>query len=101
MKTILEKTEDLKYIITQLQKIDSRLYAGQVISAWRENRKLLALFEKERDKLAAENKTVTLSENQGAYARYEKDTRSVAQVISCSGVPDMIKEDEKDSIKNK
>lgn len=39
----------IEYIITQLRKIDSRIFAGQIILAFRETRKLIAFLENQKE----------------------------------------------------
>lgn len=46
MKSPLEQIQNLEEIICQLRKIDNKLDAGQIIRAFRENGKLLSLFER-------------------------------------------------------
>jgi len=46
MKSPLEQIQSLEETICQLRKIDSKLDAGQIIRAFRENGKLLAFFER-------------------------------------------------------
>ena len=57
----LEKdVEFIDYIIGQLRKIDSRIFAGQIILAFRETRKLLAFLENQKKSISQnkENKTI-------------------------------------------
>jgi len=42
----LEQLCELELVIRELYKIDSKLLAGQVISAYRENRKLISALER-------------------------------------------------------
>jgi len=46
MKSPLEQIQSLEEAICQLRKIDSKLDAGQIIRAFRENGKLIASFER-------------------------------------------------------
>lgn len=48
MKSPLEQIPSLEESICQLRKIDSKLDAGQIIRAFRENGKLLAFFERSK-----------------------------------------------------
>ena len=60
MKSPLEQLSELELVIRELYKIDSKLLAGQVILAHRENRKLIAALEKVKFdivKAAKENKS--------------------------------------------
>jgi hypothetical protein len=57
IKTILENVEDIDFIINKIQKIDAYIFTGKFILAFRENRKLLALFEREKASLLKEKQT--------------------------------------------
>lgn len=56
-KTILENVEDIDFIINKIQKIDAYIFTGKFIMAFRENRKLLALFEREKANLLKEKQS--------------------------------------------
>lgn len=67
MKSPLEQIQSLEEIIRQLSKIDSKLIAGQIVLAHRENWKLITNFRKQKfaiiqeEKLKKqEDKTITL-----------------------------------------
>ena len=51
MKTLLEQTNELDYIIRQLRKMDSRMKAGQFIDAWRELNRIIAALERSKQDL--------------------------------------------------
>ena len=54
MRPPLGQISYLDSLIRQLSKIDSKLQAGQFIAVFRENRRVLALLEKERLELKKE-----------------------------------------------
>lgn len=60
MKTALESMDDLEYVISELRKIDAYIDCGRIVRAYRENRRILAFFIRERDNIMAQNK---LNEN--------------------------------------
>lgn len=43
--------EFLDYIIRQLKKIDSRIFSGQIILAFRETRRLIAFLENQKQSI--------------------------------------------------
>ena len=51
MTTPLERVSGLEYLIRQLTKLDSKLEAGHVIQAWRENRRIIAELERAKQEL--------------------------------------------------
>ena len=53
MQTILQKVESLGHLTRQLQKMESKMRAGQWIDAWRECNRLIAECEKEKRRLLA------------------------------------------------
>lgn len=56
MKNPLETLSELEDIIRELHKLDSKMMAGQFILAWRDLRRLLALFESKKAELVREAK---------------------------------------------
>jgi hypothetical protein len=44
--------EFLDYIIRQLKKIDSRIFSGQIILAFRETRRLIAFLENQKQSIS-------------------------------------------------
>ena len=48
MNSILNDVQALEELIRKLTKIDSKLNAGQFIAAYRENRSLIAILEKNK-----------------------------------------------------
>ena len=52
----LEQICELEVVIRELYKIDSKLMAGQIIPAYRENRKLIAALEKIKQDIIKESK---------------------------------------------
>jgi len=54
MKTLLEKVSDIDNLVRQLRKMESRLRAGQVIDAWRELNRIIALLEREKESVLAD-----------------------------------------------
>jgi hypothetical protein len=57
MHDINEQVNDIEYLLRQLQKIDSKMIAGQFIPAWRSQRKLIAELESKKLDLIHESKT--------------------------------------------
>ena len=51
MKSLMNDIAELETLIRELHKIDSKLLAGQIIPAWRDNRRIIALLEKNRNSL--------------------------------------------------
>lgn len=51
MKSPLEQLGELETLIRELHKIDSKLYSGQFILAWRDNRKLIAALERRKENI--------------------------------------------------
>ena len=51
MKSLIEQTDELTDIIRQMHKIDSKMMVGQFIPAWRDLRRLLAIFEEDKRRL--------------------------------------------------
>ena len=51
MKNPLEQIDEIGELIRQLHKIDSKLQAGQIIAAYRDNRRLIGLLEARKQKL--------------------------------------------------
>jgi len=54
MKSLVAEIDGLDKLIRELNKIDSKMKAGQFIDAWRENRRVISLLEN--------NKTLLLQE---------------------------------------
>ena len=46
-----EDAEFIDYILGQMRKIDSRIFAGQIILAFRETRRLIAFLENQRESI--------------------------------------------------
>lgn len=46
-----ETLDFLQYLIRQLQKLDSKLWAGEEVQAWRHNKSLIAEVERKKDQL--------------------------------------------------
>lgn len=44
-----EMLDFLQYVIRQLHKLDSKLWAGEEVQAWRFNKSLMADVEKKKD----------------------------------------------------
>jgi hypothetical protein len=38
--------EKINYLIRQLSKVDSKLHSGQIIDAWRDNRRIISELDK-------------------------------------------------------
>jgi hypothetical protein len=53
MKSLMEKVEQLDILIRELQKMESRMRAGQWIDAWRENNRIIAYLEREKKNVIA------------------------------------------------
>jgi len=58
MKSFLEQVNEVDSLIRQLHKMESKMNAGQFIQAWRECRRLIALFERVKQDLIAGEKNV-------------------------------------------
>ena len=55
MHSLLEKVESLDELIRSMRKIESRCRSGQIVDAWRESCRIIALLEKDkRDLIASE-----------------------------------------------
>lgn len=63
MHSLNEQINNIEYILRQLQKIDSKMIAGQFIPAWRSQRKLIAELENNKLDLMKEGKIMSLEEN--------------------------------------
>lgn len=50
-----EQVSVLSDLIRGLQKIDSKMQAGQFIAAWRENRRILAMLEDIKKEILKDN----------------------------------------------
>ena len=61
MHDINEQVNDIEYLLRQLQKIDSKMIAGQFIPAWRAQRKLIAELESRKLDLMNESKAEHLT----------------------------------------
>lgn len=76
MKSPLEQLSELELVIRELYKIDSKLLAGQVILAYRENRSLIAALEKAKFNIvkeAKENKSSTNAPNNLSITQPDRD----------------------------
>ena len=51
MKSLLEQTSEVDYLIRQLRKMESRMKAGQFIDAWRELNRVIAALERSKEAL--------------------------------------------------
>ena len=51
MKSLLDKVEELDYLVRQLEKMNSKMHAGNWIDAWRENCRLISHVSKHRQNL--------------------------------------------------
>jgi len=45
MKTLFEKIDDLDVLLRDLNKMKGRIYAGQIIEAWRDVNKIISYIE--------------------------------------------------------
>lgn len=54
--SLLTDVKQIDFLIRQLQKIESKLRAGQIIDAWRELTRVLALLQKSKDALFQDSK---------------------------------------------
>ena len=55
--------EFLDYVIRQLKKIDSRIFSGQIILAFRETRRLISFLENQKQSIS--NSTNTTPKKEG------------------------------------
>ena len=51
MKSLLEQVNSLDYLIRQLEKMESKMNAGQFIQAWRECQRITAELKKNKQDL--------------------------------------------------
>ena len=51
MKTMLERVDALDNLIRQLRKMESNMYNGQFIDAWREGNRLIASLIRDKKQL--------------------------------------------------
>lgn len=63
---ISKQINDTEYLLRQLQKIDSKMMAGQFIPAWRAQRKLIAELEAKTLDLIDKNKQILTSSQTGS-----------------------------------
>ena len=54
MKTVLEQVEGLNYLVRELEKIQSKMLAGQFIKAEREVSRLMGILLKDKQTLLKE-----------------------------------------------
>jgi cell fate (sporulation/competence/biofilm development) regulator YlbF (YheA/YmcA/DUF963 family) len=63
MKTPLDQIQDLEELIRQMHKIDSKLDAGHIIRAYRENGKIIAYLERVKANIVSESKKTSIVAN--------------------------------------
>ena len=64
MNSPLVQMDDLGDLIRQLQKIDSKLQAGQFIAVYRENRRIIAFLEESKKKLVEAHEKASLTDTE-------------------------------------
>ena len=56
MKSPLEQVNSIDELISQMQKIDSRMMVGHFIDAWRDVKRIIAALEKAKSDIIQEEK---------------------------------------------
>jgi hypothetical protein len=55
MKSLLQNLKEVDYLISQLQKLASRIRAGENVDAWRECNGLIAFADRRKQELIKES----------------------------------------------
>ena len=71
MNSPLMQIEELNDLIRQLHKIDAKIYAGQIVPAYRENRRVIALLEERKKELIASEEKINSDPERSKLSKVE------------------------------